>query len=74
MMEKFELPNEKTLLEKISDQRMKRADIAKFYFSVLQGHGMVDWCKINKAIIGRQSISGLSWIKNKAWKQKRRMP
>ena len=66
----LELANcEATLLHEIENRRMKRADIALTYRLTLQSSEWkdVDWAKVNRAIIGRWSLSSLNWIKRNAW-------
>jgi hypothetical protein len=54
------------LLREIADPGMKRADVALTYaFGIRQGG--VDWPLVNRAIVERWSVSGLQWIKTKAW-------
>lgn len=57
------------LLREIADTRMKRADVALTYAFGLRQQDEVDWPKINRAIIERWSLSGLTWIKTEAWKR-----
>ncbi len=61
---------EEQLLYEIADSRMKRTDVALSYaFAIRQrATDNPDFRKINKAIIERWSMSGLEWIKNRAWK------
>lgn len=56
--------------DRINDRRLKRNDIAIMY-----AHAMLeaplhttDWPSINNAIIERWSVSGLDYIKHRAWK------
>ena len=61
---------EETILDEISKKEFKRKDIAETYHLVMvaeQFGKKVDWNKINKAIIGRWSLSGLKYIKKYAW-------
>jgi len=58
-----------TLLKEISDNHFKRKDVALSYYMALhQQTEEVDWNKINNAIMGRWSFSGLNYIKGLAWK------
>ena len=61
------------ILEQIADKKQKRNDIAKTYIGVLAVpffmKDTIDIPKINKAIINRWSMSGLKYIKDKAWKK-----
>lgn len=49
-----------------------RKDMALMYADAIQsernGVVEVDWPAINRAIIDRWSLSGLKWIKARAWK------
>jgi hypothetical protein len=56
------------LLADIADPSLLRDDIAKTYAVALWASEEPDWPKVNEAIIARWSLSGLSWIKNRAWK------
>lgn len=55
------------LLHEIADKRMKRKDVALTYAFGLRGTEVVDWPKVNRAIIERWSLSALKWIKEEAW-------
>ena len=66
----FELANcEKTILDEIEMKELKRIDVAKTYALILKSseRNIVDWPKVNKAIINKWSRSGLEWIKEMAW-------
>lgn len=57
------------LLEEIADPSMKRRDVALTYgLAIRGGQERVDWRKVNEAIVGRWSLSGLQQIKDFAWK------
>jgi len=63
---------EPTILREIANPKMKRADIAATYAFLIRD--MLDrgyqpaWTTINEAIMERWSLSGLKWIKNRAWR------
>ena len=57
-----------TLLEAIKDPKVKQADVAGLYRICFNKPDAVNWEAVNKAIIERWSMSGLTRIKNKAWK------
>lgn len=61
---------ESVLLSEIAMPQMKRKDIALTYAMALLSseRNIVDWKKVNEAIIARWSFSGLEWIKKAAWK------
>ncbi len=66
----FELANcEKTILDEIEMKELKKIDVAKTYALILKSseRNIVDWPKVNKAIINKWSRSGLEWIKEMAW-------
>jgi hypothetical protein len=52
------------------DTNNKRNEIAFEYGRLLQSYGTegLNWQRVNRAIIERWSESGLSYIKNRAWK------
>ena len=58
---------QRQLLNEITDDRMKRFDVAQTYAMALDSDE-VDWSLVNREIIDRWSMSGLKWIKEKAWK------
>lgn len=60
---------EKEILDEINNKDFpkKRDAIAVSYFLLLHSPEEVDWEKVNKAIINRWSLSGLKYIKRKAW-------
>ncbi len=61
---------EATILGEIADKRFKRKSVAKTYSLAMRthqlGHEVIDWKKVNEAIIARWSFSGLNWIKEQA--------
>ena len=61
---------EMTLLNEIAMKEIKRDSLALTYSMAIVSseQNIIDWGKINKAIIERWSFSGLEYIKNKAWK------
>ncbi len=64
----FELINcEATILEEIR-AGAKRKDVAQTYALALRSSEriMIDWTRVNRAIMERWSVSALNWIKNKA--------
>lgn len=63
------------IFAEVADKKFKRNDIAVTYeammrhqFTLRLPSGSYDWAKINAAIIERWSISGLVYIKERAWK------
>jgi hypothetical protein len=62
-----------TLLQEIAEPGLKRNDIALTYRMAMESseRQLVDWPKVNEAIIKRWSLAGLIYIKNRAWKLKR---
>ncbi len=69
----IELGNcENTLLAEIAIPQLYRRDIAKTYALAMKSSecGLIDWAKVNRAIIGRWSVSGLEYIKQQAWSGK----
>ena len=60
---------ERQLLGEIADPAMTRRDVALTYGLAIRGsQDRVDWRKVNEAIVGRWSLSGLQQIKDFAWK------
>lgn len=57
-----------TLLTEIADKRMKRNNVATTYALALRSSGPTDWATVNRAIMQRWSISGLRYIKERAWR------
>ena len=58
-----------TILEEISDKRMKQGDIALTYALALRSTSPTDWARVNRSIIDRWSVSGLERIKKMAWER-----
>jgi hypothetical protein len=56
------------LLWDIKNQEVKRDSVAATYALALQTSVSTDWLKVNQAIIARWSMSGLEYIKKRAWK------
>lgn len=56
-----------TLLDEIARKRTTRKDVAKTYALAIRSSEDTDWTAVNKAIIGRWSLSALKWIKGQAW-------
>lgn len=51
-----------------------RDDVALTYaFGLRDERGLVDWKKVNRAIIARWSISALQYIKQRAWARKEKL-
>ena len=68
-MAMIELANcENVLLGEIAMPEMKRKNIAKTYALALRSSecGLIDWLKVNRAIIDRWSFSALKYIKDMA--------
>jgi hypothetical protein len=65
---------ENTLLNEIGNTHFKRKDIAKTYRLAMQSsecqNNLIDWRKVNEAIVARWSFSALNWIKEQAWSGK----
>ena len=63
---------EDVLLREIADPAMKRKDIALTYAYGLRnefsGSEIIDWKRVNGAILTRWSMAGLTYIKERAWK------
>lgn len=71
METQFELADcTNTLLREIADRQFKRRDVAKTYALALRSSELVDWGRVNCAIITRWSPSGLEYIKRLAWNGK----
>ena len=58
------------LLDEISNNKLKQRDIAQTYALSLRSSFPTNWGKVNQAIIGRWSKSGLDRIKKMAWSGK----
>ena len=59
---------EKTIIEEIGKKQFKRNNVAISYALCIVSLEKVNWTKVNNLIIERWSISGLEYIKKKAWK------
>ena len=59
------------ILSEIADPAFKRADIITTYALILKGGqaGIVNWPKVNRAIVTRWSLSSLDFIKRAAWRK-----
>lgn len=55
------------LLDEISNKKFRQKDIAITYRLSLMSSDPTDYKKVNRAIIDRWSISGLTRIKEMAW-------
>jgi hypothetical protein len=74
-MVKVELAGcEMTLLSEIADKHFRRKHVAQTYAMALRSQeakdGLIDWKKINQAIIDRWSVAAVYWIKEQAWSGK----
>ena len=63
---------ESTLLDEISNPKIKRNDVTQTYALAVRSSeaNKVDWAKVNKAIMDRWSRSALHYIKDRAWSGK----
>ena len=65
---------ESVLLNEIASKECKRKDIAQTYALALRSSEardkLIDWRKVNDAIVARWSLSALNWIKEQAWSGK----
>ena len=57
-----------TLLDEISNKKMKQKDIAITYKLSLMSSEPTDYKKVNRAIVERWSVAGLVRIKEMAWR------
>ena len=57
----------RVLLEEIADSYFNRNGIALTYALALKSSDPTDWAKVNAAILERWSLSGLGYIKKRAW-------
>lgn len=64
--------DDRFVLDEIKDINHKRDSIAKSYALLLTDEENHDWKSINAAIKKRWSLRGLSYIKDKAWKEAKR--
>ena len=62
---------ERVLLQEIADRRFKRNHVAMTYRLALASSDEPDWARVNEAIVERWSVSGLQWIKKRAWGEKK---
>jgi hypothetical protein len=66
--------NEMVILGEIANKKFTRKHIAQSYALALRSQeakdGLIDWKKINQAIIARWSVSAVYWIKEQAWSGK----
>lgn len=60
---------EEVLFKALKDKKVTRKDIIPIYANFLYFMDLVDWKKVNKAIINKWSRSGLIFIKKGAWKK-----
>lgn len=60
---------EAQLLAEIASPAMKQRDIISTYGLALRTVDLVDWPKVNRAIVTRWSLSGLARIKASAWQR-----
>lgn len=62
---------ENQLLREIADPIFKRRDVAQTYALAIRAHQdneeVIDWRKVNEAIVARWSPYALQWIKEQAW-------
>lgn len=58
-----------TILREIADSRLKQADIAATYAFGIAGSEPADWPLVNRLIVDRWSLAGLTRIKTLAWKR-----
>lgn len=57
------------ILREIADNRLTRDDIASTYAWCIRQRDECDFRVINQAILERWSLSGLAYIKKRAWKR-----
>ena len=58
---------EEKILGEIGNKKCKRKNIALYYHLCMMSREIINWGKINRAIIRRWSFSGLMYIKKEAW-------
>lgn len=60
---------EKTLLDEIANKDLKKIDVARTYAMAIKSSEsrLVDWKKVNQAIMDRWGTGSLSWVKTVAW-------
>lgn len=65
---------EMVLMGEIGDKHFTRKHIAQTYALALRSQeareGLIDWGKVNRAIMERWSPNALGWIKKQAWSGK----
>jgi hypothetical protein len=62
---------EETLISEIADKAMTRHSVAITYALAIQSgdnRNLINWHRVNTAIIERWSRSGLEYIKRRAWR------
>ena len=59
---------ENQILREIEEGHTRRSIALTYAFCIRDHQSVVDWGRINKAIIKRWSKSGLQFIKRMAWK------
>ncbi|QDV20666.1 hypothetical protein Pan153_53420 [Gimesia panareensis] len=63
-----EICNVESVIENEIKQGLTQKQIAQTYALALRSSYQTDWEKVNKMIVDRWSVSGLTRIKNMAWK------
>jgi hypothetical protein len=62
---------ENQLLREVAEPLFKRRDIAETYRLAMMAERdndeVIDWAKVDRAILARWSPAGLRWIKEQAW-------
>ncbi len=53
-----------------TDPKLTRKNCVEMYAELLRTRSMdlIDWPAVNRSIMNRWSLSGLKWIKDRAWK------
>lgn len=65
----LELANTTTmLLREIAEPTVYREDVALTYALAIASSNDTNWARVNRAIMARWSVSGLKYIKRRAWK------
>lgn len=59
---------ERLMLHVIADKKFAMDDVAVTYAFCIESSEKPDFSKINRAIVKRWSVSGLAYIKERAWK------
>lgn len=57
-----------TLLQEIGDKAFNRDSVALTYAMAMASSEPTDWKAVNESIMKRWSVSGLKYIKERAWK------